>query len=64
MRPNKLEGLPLETLSSRVLEFNGKARAYPIGCFHLLDGITNLKYKLLRFLTTNKKHLKEKGTGF
>jgi hypothetical protein len=27
MRPNKLEGLPLETLSSQVLEFEGKARA-------------------------------------
>ncbi len=30
-RPNKLEGLPLETLSCRVLEFEGKARANPIG---------------------------------
>ncbi len=30
MRPNKLEGLPLETLSSQVLEFEGKARANPI----------------------------------
>jgi hypothetical protein len=29
MRPNKLEGLPLETLSSWVLEFEGKAKAYP-----------------------------------
>ncbi len=26
MRPNKLEGLSLETLSSQVLEFEGKAR--------------------------------------
>jgi hypothetical protein len=26
-RPNKLEGLSLETLSSQVLEFEGKARA-------------------------------------
>jgi hypothetical protein len=26
-----LEGLPLETLSSQVLEFEGKARANPIG---------------------------------
>jgi len=38
-RPNKLEGLPLETLSSWVLEFEGKARANPIGgplrCFLL-----------------------------
>ncbi len=31
MRPNKLEGLSLETLSSQVLEFKGKARANPIG---------------------------------
>jgi hypothetical protein len=30
-RPSKLEGLPLETLSSRVLEFEGKARANTIG---------------------------------
>jgi hypothetical protein len=31
MRPNKLDGLPLGTLSSQVLEFEGKARANPIG---------------------------------
>jgi hypothetical protein len=31
MRPNKLEHLSLETLSSQVLEFEGKAIAYPIG---------------------------------
>ncbi len=30
-RPDKLEGLPLETLSSQVFEFEGKARANPIG---------------------------------
>jgi hypothetical protein len=30
MRSNKLEGLPLETLSCQVLEFDGKARANPI----------------------------------
>ncbi len=30
MRHNKLEGLPLETFSSWVLEFEGKARANPI----------------------------------
>ncbi len=39
MRPNKLEGLSLETLSSWVLEFEGKASANPIGalfrCFLL-----------------------------
>jgi hypothetical protein len=40
MRPNKLEGLSLETLFSQVLEFEGKARANPIGtpfrCFLLV----------------------------
>ncbi len=39
MRPNKLECLSLESLSSQVLEFEGKARANPIGapfrCFLL-----------------------------
>jgi hypothetical protein len=39
MSPNKLEGLSLETLSSQVLEFEGKARENPIGapfrCFFL-----------------------------
>ncbi len=29
-RPNKLEGLPLVTLSSWVLDFEGKARANPM----------------------------------
>jgi hypothetical protein len=31
MRPNKLEGFSLETLSCQVLEFEGKALANPIG---------------------------------
>jgi hypothetical protein len=31
MRPNKLKGLSLETLSSQVVEFEAKARANPIG---------------------------------
>ncbi len=31
MRPNKPKGLSLETLSTQVLEFEGKARANPIG---------------------------------
>jgi hypothetical protein len=35
-RPNKPEGLPLETLSIQVLEFEGKAKANPIGA--LSDG--------------------------
>jgi hypothetical protein len=29
-----------------------------------LDGVTNLKYKLLYFLPPNKKEFKEKGTSF
>jgi len=36
MRTNKLEPLSLDTLSSQVLEFEGKARANPIG-EHLSD---------------------------
>jgi len=32
--------------------------------YHPLDGITNLKYKLLYFLTPNKEKFKEKGTSF
>jgi hypothetical protein len=39
MRPNKLEGLSFKTLSSRVFEFVGKARANSVGgpfrCFLL-----------------------------
>jgi hypothetical protein len=31
MRPNKLEHLSLETLSSQALEIEGKARTNPIG---------------------------------
>ena len=31
MRPTKLEHVSLKTLSSQVLEFEGKARANPIG---------------------------------
>jgi len=38
-RPNKLEAFSFETLSSQVLEFEGRARANPIGapfrCFLL-----------------------------
>jgi hypothetical protein len=47
MRPNKLEGLSLETLTRQVLEFVGKARANPIGgpfrCFLLgqAPGVTS-----------------------
>jgi hypothetical protein len=47
MRPDKLEGLSLETLSSEVIEFVGKARANPLGgpfkCFLLgqAPGVTS-----------------------
>ncbi len=33
-----------------------------MGLYHPLDGNNNLKYKLLFFLTPNKKKFKEKGT--
>jgi hypothetical protein len=33
----------------------------PMGLYHQLDGDTNLKYKLLGFLTPNKKISKRKG---
>jgi hypothetical protein len=36
IRPNKLECLSLETLSSKVLKFEGKTRANPIGAPELL----------------------------
>jgi hypothetical protein len=32
-----------------------KVDKQPIGLYHSLDGITNVKYKLLCFLTPNKK---------
>ncbi len=35
----------------------------PMGLYHPIDGATNHKYKLLYFLTPNKK-IQEKGTGF
>jgi hypothetical protein len=35
-----------------------------MGLYHPLGGNTNLKYKLLCFLTPNKKKFKEKGTSF
>jgi hypothetical protein len=36
MRPNKIEGLSSETLSSQVLEFEGKAKANPFGVLSFL----------------------------
>jgi len=35
-----------------------------MGLYHLLDGDTNLKYKLLCFLTPNKKISKKKALAF
>ncbi len=35
---------------------------HTMGLYHPLDGDNNLKYKLLCFLTPNKKKFKEKGT--
>jgi hypothetical protein len=40
-----------------------KEKMLKIGLSHLLDGVTNLKYKLLCFSTPNK-FFKEKGTSF
>jgi len=35
-----------------------------MGLYHALDGVTNLKYKLLYFLTPNKKISKRKALAF
>ncbi len=35
-----------------------------MGLYHPLDGVTNLKYKLLYFLTPNKKNSKKKALAF
>ncbi len=40
---------------------NTVTRQLYIGLYHPLDGVTNLKYKLLCFLTPNKIILQEKG---
>ena len=39
-------------------------RHNPMELYHPLDGNTNLKYKLLCFLTLNKNNFKEEGTSF
>jgi hypothetical protein len=51
---NKLERLYLAKLFHYV----------PMGLYHPLDGNTNLRYKLLCFLTPNKEKFKVKGTSF
>jgi hypothetical protein len=47
-----------------VVKLNVVSLGVPMGLYHPLDGITNLKYKLLYFSTPNKKVFKEKGTSF
>jgi hypothetical protein len=39
-------------------------KAYRIGPYHPLDGVSNLQYKLLHFLTPNKIIFKEEGDSF
>ncbi len=53
-RPNKLEGSSLETLSSQVLEFEGKASTNPIGApfrclgkLLVLQAIVRLDWKVI-----------------
>ena len=47
MRPNKLEQLSLETLSSQVLEFEGKARASFLGTLLVLPANDRLDWKVI-----------------
>jgi hypothetical protein len=35
-----------------------------MGLYHALDGVTNLKYRLLYFLTPNKNNSKRKALAF
>jgi hypothetical protein len=55
-RPNKLEGLPLETLSSQVLEFEGKARANPIGRPSFLGKLLVLPANVRLYLKVFARH--------
>ncbi len=43
--------------------FENESWKHPIGLYHPLDGVTNPKYKLLHFLTTNFWK-REEGTSF
>ncbi len=45
-RPNKLEHLSLEALSSQILDFEGKARANPIGG-HFRPANVRLDWKVI-----------------
>jgi hypothetical protein len=38
--------------------------AFPMGLNHPLDGVTNLKYKLLHLLTTKNFLQRDEGTSF
>jgi hypothetical protein len=49
MRPNKLEHLSLETLSSQVLKFEGNAKANPIGASTFQNSDASFLGKLLVF---------------
>jgi hypothetical protein len=50
----------------KMYEFDRRIAKFFIsmGLYHPLDGDTNLKYKLLCFLTPDKKNFKEKGNSF
>jgi hypothetical protein len=49
---------------NQLLSINRITKLESMGLYHPLDGVTNLKYKLLYFLTPNTKKFKEKGTSF
>ncbi len=55
---------PLATCQVQLLLLNIWVSRCPMRLYHPLDGVTNLKYKLLYFLTPNKKNFKEEGTNF
>jgi hypothetical protein len=51
----------------KFFHFDKKAKAKyfsPIGLYHSLYGVNNLKYKLLYFLTPDKKNSKRKALAF
>jgi hypothetical protein len=52
-----MRNVPILTIHSYITHFS-------MGLYHPLDGVTNFKYKLLYFLTTNNTIFKEKGISF
>jgi hypothetical protein len=65
MRRSTVLSLPPQLVFlDKAIAFDKGVGYNTIGLYHPLDGITNLKYKLLCFLTPNKKIYKEKGTSF